>query len=423
MGAEQAAANPEALSAAEKEFQAAIADPVAAPVHNSARGLLLFARMRLRPLEELRTIAARVATTRDELPVGDLDNFIYLLDHQGPPAAGIGPDQTRTREAARDASDLVDWLQVFPNPYPMGRDPSIARWQQTQSMPWLVAALTHVQGPHESASALLDAAAAVPGSSPAFATVSFLRVRLLIGMDRIDEARRVLAALPDAPGPGVSQETINLYRGERFKVASTFEELLKAAPRLSVAVTSESYIDRTFAPAISFDEDAAAVFGERLPLDRLVDAAVSTTLPARLRKRIAVAAFTRAALLDRHESARRVAPVLRTLAPPLAADIDRYLRETSTDARRRAALLLILRTPGMTKDVRGLDDHYSIELVEPRRAFENFILPWWCAQPIVTQERVDGEVASELVHILYKNMSFRIRRSSRSASGAPLNRS
>ena len=399
MGPGQAAENPGVLAAAEKEFQAVIADPVAAPVHNSARGLLSFVRIRLRPLEELRTMATRITTTRDEVPVADLDTFIYLLDHQGPPAAGFGPDQSRALEAARDASDLVDWLDGFSNPYPMARDRAIAQWQQQRSMPWLVAALMQLHGGHESADALLDAAAQVPSTSPAFATVSFLRVRLLIGLDRIAEARRLLATLPDAPAAGVAQETINLYRGERLMVAASFEEFLKAAPRLSIPVAFE--FGDTPAPVVSFDEDAAAVLGQRLPLDRLVDAAVSPALPARLRQRVAIAAFTRAILLERHDSARRVAPVLRSLAPPLAADLDRYMREATADARRRAALLLILRTPGMTRDVRGLDDRFTMKVVEPRRAFENFLLPWWCAQPIQTPERVAGEVTSELVHLLY----------------------
>jgi hypothetical protein len=398
MGTERAADHPEALAAAEKEFQAVIADPIAAPVHDSARGLLRFVGLRLHPLDELRTTAAQVASTRDELPFTELENFNYLLGHQSPPGAEYD-QQMRTWEAARGAHDLVDWLDGMRGLLPTERDHAMARWRRTQSMPWLVAALTQLHGPHESADALLAAAGAVPAASPAFPSVSFLRVRVLIELGRIDEARRVLASLPDVAGPGVLQETINLYRGERFMIASTFEELVKAAPRLSVPASLDD--GKTFAPIDSFDEDAAAGLGERLPLERLIDAGVSATLPERLQKRVAIAAFTRAILLDRHDSARRIAPVLRTLAPPLATDLDRYMRETTLEGRRHAAILLIVRTPGMTKDVRGLDDEYSIEFVEPRRAFANFILPWWCEKPATTVERVAGEVKSQLVHMLY----------------------
>ena len=51
---------PEALAAAEKELLAVLADPVAAPVHNSARGLLRFVRLRL---EAVRRAAHDVGPT------------------------------------------------------------------------------------------------------------------------------------------------------------------------------------------------------------------------------------------------------------------------------------------------------------------------------------------------------------------------
>ena len=175
---------------------------------------------------------------------------------------------------------------------------------------------------------------------------------------------RLLATLPDAEGPGASPETINLYRGERLMVASTLEELLASAPR-NIEATVMTTGERV--PLIAFDEDAGVVLSERLPLDRLIEAGLSSTLPARLRTRVAIAAFTRSILLNRDDRARQIAPTLRSLAPVLAADLDRYMRESTTAGRQRAAVLLILRTPGMTKDVRGLDDVYSMQVVAPHR--------------------------------------------------------
>lgn len=278
---------------------------------------------------------------------------------------------------------------------PEARDRAIARWRDNRSVPWLVAALTHLRGPHDAASALLDAAAAVPPSSPAFATVAFLRVRLLIGLGRQDAARALLATLPDAVAPGVSAETINLYRAERLMVASTLDELLTAAPRQSLWAIA-------WLPANqSFDEDAAVTLADRFPLDRLIESGLSTALPSRLRVRLAIAGFTRAVLLNRHDSARRIAPVLRTVAPGLKADVDRYLQETTPAAQQRAAVLLILRTPGMTTAVRGLDDSVSVDFMEPRRRFESYAATWWCGRVDTTPAR--GTAASELIHALYPN--------------------
>jgi hypothetical protein len=293
---------------------------------------------------------------------------------------------------ADDTEDnpLADWIIALQSEDPESLAHPVARWQETRSEAWLVAALWHMNGPHPASADVLQAAGAVPASSPARATVAFLRVKLLIALDRDDEARQVLAALPDAAGPGFSIETINLLRAERLMLARTLDEFLASAPRTSIDPT-----------ATTFDEDAAVALAQRFPLDRLVEAARSPILPNRLRTRVAVAAFTRAVVLDRQDAARAVAPALRTLAPAMAADIDRFMRESTPDARRRAALLLILRTPGMTIGVRGLEDMYSVDVEEPRRDFESFTTTWWCGPSPNVPNKPVGEAASELIDVLY----------------------
>jgi hypothetical protein len=386
----------EGFADAEQQLTEVIADPVAAPVHASARGLIAFVQLRIRPADQRRILAEQI-TTAAAVPSQALDDFEYAL-------RGVVTDYTEAgyetmAPALRGAPEVVDWIATMKSTVgTAGRDHAIARWRDTRSVAWLVAALTHANGEHEAADALLAAAAAIPSSAAAFPTVSFLRVRLLIALNRVDEARRVLATLPDEAGPGVLQETVNLYRGERLMVASTLEEFLKAAPRRSLPGVTE--FGNEYTPMVTFDEDAAVTLAQRLPLDRMIEAGVSTTLPGRLRTRVAVAAFTRAILLNRHDAARRVVPALRALAPQIAADLDRYMSETTADAQHRAAVLLLLRTPGMTKDVRGLEDIYSHDLVEPRRSFENFVPVWWCA-PSNVNKPARGEAASELIHALY----------------------
>jgi hypothetical protein len=384
------------LADAENELRAVITDPIAAPVHDSARGLLEFVQLRLRPNDQLREVASRIAAG-GTIACCAFEDFTYLMDRQ------VGDTVDYRYELAvspelRDTHDLVDWVLAMQGQGDEARDRAISRWQQTKSVPWLVAALSRTRDAHAAVESLLDAAAVVPASSPGFASVSFYRVRLLIDLGRRDEARAVLATLPDAPGPGAAIETINLYRAQRSMVADTFDEWLTASVRTSL-FTVRSGGEPTRVPV--FDEDAGAIFNEQLPLDRLIAAAESTTLPGRLRARVATAAFTRSVLLNRHDRALIVAPILRSLAPELAGDLDRYMRETTVDGQRRAAVLLFLRTPGMTSDIRGLDDNYSIDVPEPRRVFENFVPVWWCdgRQRRELQEHRASESAT--IRILY----------------------
>jgi hypothetical protein len=381
------------LEDAERELQAVIADPVAAPVHASAHGLLRFVRLRLRPHEELRAVSAQIAAG-DVTACCAFDDFTYLMNERVGDTVDYRYDAVTTPEL-RETHDLVDWVLAMQAEGDQARDRAISRWRNTKSMPWLVAALARVTGPHAQADALLDAASAVPASSPAFASVNFYRVRLLIDLGRQDAARQVLSMLPEEPRPGVPIETINLYRAQRFMLARSFDELLHTAARVSVS-RWESVPQHDV-----FDEDAGIVFDRQLTLDRLVAAAESTVLPERLRTRVTTAAFTRAVLLNRHDRALVVAPILRLLRPRLAADLDRYVNAAGADDRQRAAVMMILRTPGMTRDVRGIDDTYSVDFEEPRRVFENFVPVWWCAGEQREWSRKHRVEESHLMHVLY----------------------
>lgn len=382
-----------ALADAERELQTVIADPIAAPVHASARGLLTFVRVRLHPREQLASTAARIASGSDGACCA-LNELTYLLDEEVGDTVDYEYASVPSTDL-RQTHDLVDWILAMQGQGPEARDRAVTRWQETKSTAWLAAALSKTREAGPAVDALLAAAAAVPVSSPAFPSVSFYRVRLLIDLGRIDVARAVLATLPDSITPGTSAETINLYRAARFMAARSFEELLATAARTSVSpVTADSK------PLPIFDDDAGAVFNERMPLERLASAAQSTALPQRLRARVAVAAFTRAVLLDRSDTALALVSSLRSLAPHLSSDLDRYVNASTAEARKRAAILMILRTPGMTKDIAGMDDSYSIDVVEPRRTFDSFVPVWWCG-PRAGGAAARGSAQSELVHLLY----------------------
>jgi hypothetical protein len=210
--------------------------------------------------------------------------------------------------------------------------------------------------------------------------VSFLRVRLLIQRNDLDAARSALTALPTAPGAGFDRESINLLRAARFTLAPTLDEMLAAAPREVVNTVANP---RTGTPQNItkpiWDDDVAAVFNSRMPLERLVAAAESTRLPGRLRLRVAQAAFTRGVLLDRPAAAVRAARVAASLAPAMRGDLGRYIAAPDEAARTRIAALTLLRTPGLSINVGGRDTDESYPRDAPSRRFGHaFPRNWWC---------------------------------------------
>ncbi|HET9269843.1 MAG TPA: hypothetical protein VFO31_16815 [Vicinamibacterales bacterium] len=370
------------FAAAARDLQAALGDRDATAFHASARGLLGFIAARERPLDRLHELSRRLATS-PSIDAQDVVDYTWLMDAAlGETAAGTPPldlaDVTR-------GDDLTTWIV---DTQKRRADQAIARWKQTNTPAALIAALWSVPPGHAEVPALLAASAVVPPASPAFATASFLRVRLLIQRNDLDGARAALTALPTAPGAGFDLESINLLLAARFTVASTLDEMLAAAPRTVVNTVADPATGkpRTISKPI-WDDDVAAVFNSRMPLERLVAAAEATRLPARLRLRVAQAAFTRAVLLDRPAAAVRAARVAVSLAPAMRTDLGRYIAASDGAARNRIAALTLLRTPGLSINVGGRDTDESYQRDTPLRRFGHaFPRNWWCG----IDDRADG---------------------------------
>jgi hypothetical protein len=256
-----------------------------------------------------------------------------------------------------------------------GEPRALTRWRDTKTLPWLVAALWHVKAADADAESVLAAAAEVPAASAAFATVSYLRTRLLIARGDFDEARELLSTLPDTPTTGFPPDAINLLRSSRLRVAQTMDEWLRAAPRMPIGADATGPFEE---PA--FDVDAAVLLSEGFPLSRLVEIAQSRVLPDRLRLKVAIAAWTRAVQLNVDSAGLAVAPILRSLAPPLRADLERYVYAAGPAERHAAGILLLLRWPGMRNDVPLAEEETAYRRPEPRGSIARDAIGvnWWC---------------------------------------------
>ena len=399
----------EKMRAAGKEFQATLADRDAAFLHESAKGLLRFVTFRTEPVQLMREISGPIATD-NTVTKQQLNEYEFVMNRVFGDTTSFSYDTLPERDGIAAGGEMNDWISVMQGSGEAAAARAVAQWKRAPGDAWLVAALWKVPSGHADAPALLNAAARVTSSSPAYLTVGFLRVRLLADRGGADEARAVLATLPRKAATAADAEAVNLITAERFRLARSLDELLQAAPRL---VASKRWdfspwndIDTDPDPGDAltrdpvFDDDAGLVFNRHLPLQRLVDAAASQILPARLRLRLASAAFVRAWLLGRDAEALAVAPILRALAPNVAADLQRF--ETASPADRHVAgLRLILRTPGLHAEVRGLEDDQDYDGKGLSRDFEHtFRRNWWCAMPAAADKFPLSE--SGLLPALYR---------------------
>ncbi|PYM16465.1 MAG: hypothetical protein DMD81_12495 [Candidatus Rokuibacteriota bacterium] len=108
-----------------------------------------------------------------------------------------------------------------------------------------------------------------------------------------------------------------------------------------------------------------------------------------MRAEVALAAWTRAVLLDNDAVADRVRPALADLLPDLRDELNGYRAAVDRADRRFAAAFALLRTPGAKP--------YLVAGVgrERPRGIDDFRDNWWCA-PVGTKKPVEGPAASFL---------------------------
>jgi hypothetical protein len=276
-----------------------------------------------------------------------------------------------------DTPPLLEWIQAW-----RGSDSSsdaFAKWQQRRELPWLLMTMVKAGASDPFALQLIDAAAKIPESSPAYDTFFFHRVRLLIALHRTDEARTLLdAALPALPRQRPSSK-LNALLAERMAVARNFTEFLTYAPRSTVSTGSQGSWDlqgqcnakaravneQADCPELTqpqFDDDAVIVLNQQTPINLLIEATTSTRLPANLCQNIAMAAWTRTVLLQDTANAAKLAPSL-----------PKAVREIAGASIGFPADLAILRNPGIRPYLES-----GIPRVASSTYFDELRDNWWC---------------------------------------------
>jgi hypothetical protein len=118
-----------------------------------------------------------------------------------------------------------------------------------------------------------------------------------------------------------------------------------------------------------------------LSLRLLADAARSMALPADLRRDVAIAAWTRAVLLNRESEAQELTPILMETVPEVKSVLAEYRSATDSQNRQFAAVFAMLRNPGFRPFVSadpGRGWFYAVD--EPRfDRLDNLHDNWWCS--------------------------------------------
>lgn len=414
----QADYDPAIMQAAEQQFRTYLAANPSPAHRRAAEQQLALIRIRLEPEQRTRELAALVAgPEHDDNYTLDLQDLLWITSAKTPDGLRAQPEpwmsvpdkqhpgQTRqatTEEAddiaaakrhdafeatakLRSSAAILDWTLTFQSLATAAPTHALDQWRNTHALPWLVAALVLAPNGTTGLNDLIDAAAAVPPTSPAWQTITYHRARLLLAARHVDEARPILAdlsaKLQSTPAEQREPSSVNAVRGLEMLAAPTPAEFLSLAPRTMLLGASEEFSSSreciyvmkdparhyncvTEVGSNQLDEDAARILNQQAPLAMWLAAAASPALSSQLRNAIAAEGWTRALLLGD----KATAASLLSLAP-------QPLREQASTRSPLAPWMTLARNPGLRPYLNaGTQRAYSYDFVESYR--DN-----WCYQP------------------------------------------
>ncbi|HKS28542.1 MAG TPA: hypothetical protein VJS44_12010, partial [Pyrinomonadaceae bacterium] len=394
----------ETLTEAETELKRTLDEIKQGPLHQSAARLLNLVKLRLRPEDRLRELSQSLMRREPNRDLKqELWDYTIILDRY------LGSEEEPVDESVKKSldtvitDDLSDWLRTFQSDEKGAYEHALDRWRKTDSQAWLVAALSKAGAGDADRSALMEAAGRIVQSSPAYATASFHTVRLLMEAGDRAGARTRLDAILQGQS-SLPPSAVNQFLHQRMLLSTTLEEFLRYAQRRPAAFTwgddareipieqKELTADDELKQLVGrtlFDSDSVQIMNERLPLSLLQEAANSRLLPDHLRKRVALAAWTRAVMLGNDETARALAPVLASLAPEMKALLAEYQSASGAANARGVALYTMLKFPGTRPFVDG-----NVGRLTPLGQRDIFRDNWWCGDVAAAETSEDEGTAS-----------------------------
>lgn len=395
----------EALTAAEEKLNAILKDSSLRDIHEPARRLLTIVAFRLHPEERLLALAGRLANKE---PNGSLKqelwDYTMLLDQF------LGDDDSEQQKelpAAIKQDELTDWIVTFQLTTLEALQHSLERWQQQQSIPWLISTISKIHAGHPQSRQVLDAAARIDPASPAFASAAFHTVRLQIESGRFDEARARLDEILSAERSRLNSSSLNQFEHQRMILASDLDDFLKHAQRVPAAFSwdddgrelpaDESELSdetKTLRGQQLFDSDAAKLLNQNFPLELWRKAALSDVLSPRLKRDLTQAAWIRAVILSDVRTADALAPALKTLAPEMTSLLNEYTATRQPEAKRFSAIFTWLKFPGLEPVV---DSGVGREVALGEQ--DSYRDNWWCGAAFLRQpagETTTGGKAEEM---------------------------
>ena len=314
------------------------------------------------------------------------------------------------------ADQLNDWIFTFQSDDPQSYSHALAKWRETQSEAWFIAALSKAQKTSVSLKRLLAQAETVKRDDPMFATVAYNRIRLLRDVGKDAEARQLVDEIITTRFDMLPLSAQNQFVELRMELAENITEFLKFAARKPVAFYEYGTIGRIadimgvekeyredsgldeqqkrrveqllkWDERLIFNEKVADILNWHFPLTGLVAVSQDPALPDYLRDRVLFTVWTRAILLKNYSVANQAATEIVKKGMDSSGVLVRYLESRTPIEKEDAATYAMVKltslspylAPGLPGVELEVDDFY-------------FGFAWWCTLPETEFDEEAGQV-------------------------------
>ena len=396
---EEADIDPSALQEARERLLKLMNDSRRREIHPAATKMLALVDLKLNPQDRMRQLSTALSGPAPD-PNWLQDMIDYKFGWSSQPALQ-NQEQANGQKQANPKSpeqrdDLSDWITTFQSKDKDSGRYAVNRWRKDHAMPWLVAAIARVNAGEAGAGEVAQAASQIGANSPAYPTVTYHRIRLLMQAAQYRQALALYEQAVPRLEKTLTASSLNMFLDLRTGLAASPQDFFAHAALPLVDIYQGDALDYEIwdrqcaenekcpAPVdvihdkpqpkeeSRFTFNSAFVLNTGLPVDMLAQGAQGQELPAKLRGELAVSTWTRAVLLKNFETADAMVPAMAKGFPETAEALKAYSAASSA-GKGRAALLLMLHFPGMRPYVNwGLPRSTDIGKIDSFR--DN----WWC---------------------------------------------
>jgi len=334
--------------------------------HQGAKALLNYVNFRIDPNKRFKDAEKDLLISRNPREIiNSLEDFTLLFP------------EMEAEYILENGGDLSQWIYTWTESSENNLEFCLQKYQETKSLPWLLSSLRIMTVNHSQRDTIIQESSKISKASPAYFTLNYYRLKLLIKMGGNNEQLRkdiddMLKTIPKE-----YFMTTNYFNDLRMIVFKNLKESLLYSLRKVVAVYTYEKFQFTDNNYL-IDKKVKQLFNESLSLKKWVEISLTNDIfPPEIIKQIRLTTFLRAILLDEFEAARSIAEILASNDSVLKEDLSNFLGAKSYDEKKFSTAIFFLKYSRLSH---MLDERLDEILIEKASVKERDIYGdnWWC---------------------------------------------